>query len=138
MTLKIDKKITAYSVVKPEDKASVDASAPAPAVEKSPAASVQEKKATEMNEKIARPLMLVGRTYKIDKSPSNEHALYVTINDIILDEGTSFERRQPFEVFINSKNMDQFQWIVALTRIMLDLRVTERTAELAASNASLP
>jgi hypothetical protein len=42
----------------------------------------------------------------------------VTINDIVLNEGTEHESRRPFEVFINSKNMDHFQWIVALTRIM--------------------
>ena len=81
--------------------------------EKSP-----EKSMTVMNETIARPEILVGSTYKISKSPSSEHALYVTINDIILDEETQFERRRPFEIFINSKNMDQFQWIVAMTRIL--------------------
>ena len=44
--------------------------------------------------------------------------MYVTINDIILNPGTKHEQRRPFEIFINSKNMDQFQWIVALTRLM--------------------
>ena len=44
--------------------------------------------------------------------------MYITINDIVLNEGTNHEIRRPFEVFINSKNMDHFQWIVALTRIM--------------------
>jgi hypothetical protein len=47
-----------------------------------------------------------------------EHALYVTINDIVLNKDTEYESRRPFEIFINSKNMDHFQWIVALTRIM--------------------
>jgi len=42
----------------------------------------------------------------------------VTINDIVLNAGTEHELRRPFEIFINSKNMDHFQWIVALTRIM--------------------
>lgn len=46
-----------------------------------------------------------------------EHALYVTINDVVLNPGTEHELRRPFEMFINSKNMDQFQWIVALTRV---------------------
>ncbi|TAN02948.1 MAG: NrdJb, partial [Rhodanobacteraceae bacterium] len=64
-----------------------------------------------------RPEILIGATYKI-KSPLFEHALYVTINDIVLNAGTEFEMRRPFEIFINSKNMDHFQWIVALTRIM--------------------
>ena len=44
--------------------------------------------------------------------------MYVTINDIILNEGTEHEQRRPFEVFINSKNLDHYQWIVALTRII--------------------
>ncbi len=61
--------------------------------------------------------MLIGSTYKV-KTPLSEHALYVTINDIILNHGTPNELRRPFEIFINSKNMDHFQWIVALTRII--------------------
>jgi hypothetical protein len=44
--------------------------------------------------------------------------MYVTINDIVLNEGTPHEQRRPFEVFINSKNLDHFQWIVALTRVI--------------------
>ena len=70
-----------------------------------------------MHERVERPEMLDGSTYKI-KSPLFEHALYVTINDIVLNAGTAHESRRPFEVFINSKNMDHFQWAVALTRIM--------------------
>jgi len=61
--------------------------------------------------------MLVGNTYKI-KTPVTEHALYITINDVIMNEGTPQEHRRPFEIFINSKNMEHFQWIVALTRVM--------------------
>ena len=70
----------------------------------------------QMHESVQRPELLMGSTYKI-KTPNSEHALYVTINDIILNQGTEFELRRPFEMFINSKNMDQFQWIVALTRV---------------------
>jgi len=70
-----------------------------------------------MHERIERPDVLVGNTYKI-KSPMVEHAFYVTINDIVLNPGTEHELRRPFEVFINSKSMEHFQWIVALTRIM--------------------
>jgi hypothetical protein len=44
--------------------------------------------------------------------------MYVTVNDIILNEGTEHEKRRPFEIFINSKNLDHYQWIVALTRII--------------------
>ena len=71
----------------------------------------------QMHELIERPEMLVGSTYKV-KTPLSEHAMYITINDMILNEGTGQETRQPFEVFINSKSMDHFQWIVALTRII--------------------
>ncbi len=71
----------------------------------------------QMHEKLERPSSLQGTTYKI-KTPLSEHSLYVTINDIVLNEGTEHELRRPFEIFINSRNMDHFQWIVALTRIM--------------------
>src|SRR5438046_6756792 len=70
-----------------------------------------------MHERLERPEVLVGSTYKI-KTPISDHAMYVTINDIVLNEGTEYEQRRPFEVFINSKNLDHFQWIVALTRII--------------------
>ncbi len=70
-----------------------------------------------MHENVARPETLHGTTYKI-KTPLSEHALYVTINDIILNPGTEHELRRPFEIFINSKNMEHFQWIIALTRIL--------------------
>src|SRR4249920_3262207 len=113
MAIKITKKIKNYSVIKPEDKAA-EAAAPAPQtiiIERPMAEIIQ------MHEKLERPEALVGATYKI-KSPLVEHAMYVTINDIVLNHGTEHELRRPFEVFINSKNMDHFQWIVALTRIM--------------------
>jgi hypothetical protein len=70
-----------------------------------------------MHERVERPEMLLGSTYKIS-TPLSDHALYVTINDIVLNPGTEHELRRPFEMFINSKNMDHFQWIVALTRII--------------------
>ena len=113
MAIKITKKIKNYSVIKPEDKVA-EAAAPAPAT------IVIERPMAEiilMHEKLERPEALVGSTYKI-KSPLVEHAMYVTINDIVLNQGTEHELRRPFEVFINSKNMDHFQWVVAITRIM--------------------
>jgi len=113
MTIKIDKKIKGYAVVKP-DEAPAAAPAPAPAAAEPEAAGAE---VIQMHEKVERPDTLIGATYKI-KSPLFEHALYVTINDIVLNQGTPHELRRPFEVFINSKNMDHFQWIVALTRIM--------------------
>jgi len=70
-----------------------------------------------MHENLARPDVLQGSTYKI-KTPLSEHALYVTINDITLNPGTEHELRRPFEIFINSKNLEHFQWIIALTRIL--------------------
>ena len=71
----------------------------------------------QMHEKDERPEMLLGVTYKIS-TPLSEHAIYGTVNDIVLNPGTEHELRRPFEMFINSKNMDHFQWIVALTRII--------------------
>jgi hypothetical protein len=44
--------------------------------------------------------------------------MYITINDILLNEGTDHESRQPYEVFINSKSMEHFQWVIALTRVI--------------------
>jgi len=80
---KIESNIVSFSVVKPED------------------APTQKKE---------RPPLLHGTTYKV-LSPLSEHAMYVTINDI-LEDG----KRSPFEMFVNSKNMEHYQWIVALTR----------------------
>jgi hypothetical protein len=71
----------------------------------------------QMHESVERPEMLLGSTYKV-KTPLSDHALYMTINDIVLNPGTEHEMRRPFEIFINSKNMDHFQWVVALTRVI--------------------
>ena len=71
----------------------------------------------QMHESVKRPEMLLGSTYKV-KTPLSDHALYMTINDIVLNPGTEHELRRPFEIFINSKNMDHFQWVVALTRVI--------------------
>lgn len=90
--LKIDKKITAVSVVS----------------EKPEVAQPQEIKHVIAK----REDVLQGKTYKL-KTPLSEHALYITINDVI-ENG----QHKPFEIFINSKAMDNFQWIVAMTRIM--------------------
>lgn len=76
-----------------------------------------EDNVVHMHESVERPEMLLGSTYKI-KTPLSDHALYITINDIILNEGTEHEQRRPFEVFINSKNMENFQWVLALTRVI--------------------
>ena len=112
MTTRITKKIKGYQVLVNEAKAAPDAHA-----DHAPAPVQSEVKVIQMHEKLERPEVLIGATYKI-KSPLVEHALYITINAIVLNAGTEFEMRRPFEIFINSKNMDHFQWIVALTRIM--------------------
>ena len=65
-----------------------------------------------MSEPLERPNILDGNTYKL-RWPDSEHAIYVTINDIIVND-----QRRPFEVFINSKNMEHFAWTVGLTRMI--------------------
>ena len=104
MSIKIDKKIVGFKVVTKEEQQ----------------AAVQEKETTDvisMDEHVLRPEMLFGSTYKI-KTPQSEHALYITVNDMILNMGTEYEERRPYEVFINSKNMEHFQWVLALTRVI--------------------
>ncbi len=68
--------------------------------------------APSLTEPLDRPATLEGATYKL-KFPGSEHAIYITINDIVQDG-----QRRPFEVFINSKNMEHFAWTVALTRMI--------------------
>ncbi len=63
-------------------------------------------------EPLDRPENLEGRTYKL-KWPESEHAMYITINDIIQNG-----QRRPFEVFVNSKNMEHYAWTLALTRMI--------------------
>ncbi|MBL8837851.1 MAG: adenosylcobalamin-dependent ribonucleoside-diphosphate reductase [Alphaproteobacteria bacterium] len=65
-----------------------------------------------MTKPLDRPEALPGRTYKV-RWPDSEHAIYITLNDIVQDG-----RRRPFEVFINSKNMEHYAWTVALTRMI--------------------
>ena len=65
-----------------------------------------------MTQPLDRPEVLQGGTYKV-RWPETDHAMYITINDVIQDG-----RRRPFEVFINSKNMEHFAWTVALTRMI--------------------
>jgi len=65
-----------------------------------------------MSEPLSRPQALEGSTYKL-KWPGSEHALYITVNDLIQNG-----HRRPFEIFVNSKNMEHFAWTVALTRMI--------------------
>ncbi len=68
--------------------------------------------APAVGELLLRAEKLVGATYKL-RWPDSEHAMYVTINDIETDSG-----RRPFEVFVNSKNLEHYAWVVALTRMI--------------------
>jgi len=107
MTTKIDKQIVGYAIK--ADQTDVE--------KERERERERESNIVQMHEKVSRPEALAGSTYKI-KTPLSDHALYVTINDIVLNPGTDHELRRPFEIFINSKNMDHFQWIVALTRVI--------------------
>ncbi|HEY6717140.1 MAG TPA: adenosylcobalamin-dependent ribonucleoside-diphosphate reductase, partial [Reyranella sp.] len=88
--------------VKPPEAANVPALAPA----------ARESGVVYIAQPLDRPEDLPGRTYKI-KWPGSDHAIYITINDVMQDG-----RRRPFEIFINSKNMEHYAWTVALTRMI--------------------
>lgn len=111
MAIQLNKKIVGYEVTRADDDVA-ETQTTARASKETAVADI-----IHMHEKLERPEMLLGSTYKI-KTPLSEHSLYITINDVVLNPGTEHELRRPFEIFINSKNMDHFQWIVALTRIL--------------------
>jgi len=77
-----------------------------------PAAQSAGAEVVYLSEPLERPSTLEGQTYKV-KWPGSEHALYITVNDVVIAG-----HRRPFEVFINSKNMEHFAWTVALTRMI--------------------
>jgi ribonucleoside-diphosphate reductase alpha chain len=85
---------------------------PAPTAPARPADVYEGGGVVYMTQPLSRPEALPGQTYKI-RWPDSEHALYITLNDIIQDG-----RRRPFEIFINSKNMEHYAWTVALTRMI--------------------
>ena len=85
---------------------------PAPAASPKPADIFEAGGVVYMTQPLSRPEALPGQTYKLNW-PDSEHALYITLNDIVQDG-----RRRPFEVFINSKNMEHYAWTVALTRMI--------------------
>jgi ribonucleoside-diphosphate reductase alpha chain len=85
---------------------------PAPALSPKPADVFEAGGVVYMTQPLSRPEALPGQTYKV-RWPDSEHALYITLNDIVQDG-----RRRPFEVFINSKNMEHYAWTVALTRMI--------------------
>lgn len=97
-----------------EVKPAVEAAPPAlmpPALAPAPAPS-RDAGVVYIAQPLDRPEELPGRTYKI-KWPGSDHAIYITINDVMQDG-----RRRPFEIFINSKNMEHYAWTVALTRMI--------------------
>ncbi|MFO1152279.1 MAG: adenosylcobalamin-dependent ribonucleoside-diphosphate reductase [Rhodospirillales bacterium] len=84
----------------------------APATEVRPRDQGDSGAIVQMFRPLDRPEALPGQTYKV-RWPESDHALYITVNDVIQDG-----RRRPFEVFINSKNMEHYAWTVALTRMI--------------------
>ena len=87
----------------------VQAPVPVPETAQAPSAGGE---IVYMSEPLERAQSLPGFTYKL-KWPDSDHAIYVTLNDIIQDG-----RRRPFEIFINSKNLEHYAWTVALTRMI--------------------
>ncbi|HEY0817228.1 MAG TPA: hypothetical protein VGD46_00520 [Rhizobacter sp.] len=99
--VKIDQKIKGYSVVLPDSKpAAVPTKAEVERI-------VVEAPPYE------RPDVVTGTTYKI-RPPVLGHAMYITINDIVTEDG----KFRPIEMFINTKHVEHFQWIAALTRVI--------------------
>ncbi len=70
-----------------------------------------------MTDPLARPEVLPGCTYKL-RWPDSDHAIYITLNDILQEGAAKEPRRRPFEIFINSKNMEHYAWTLALTRMI--------------------
>jgi hypothetical protein len=95
--MKIDKKIVGYKVA-------------------SPSSPIEQPKQV-MHEAVERPEHLRGCTYKL-KTPLSDHSIYLTINDVVLNAGTDHEAFHPYEIFINSKEMEYYQWVTALTRVI--------------------
>lgn len=90
----IPRKITAWSVSDPKVKA--------PFVRQT------------INEKIKRPEVLQGFTYKLKSPLTKDNALYITINHLMLNEGTEHEQLWPWEIFLNGKDPNSYQWVIAL------------------------
>ncbi len=110
------------AVLETKTEAAEPAAGPHPAQEEAPESEVAAREGLPdaesaagvvyMTQPLDRPEALPGRTYKL-RWPESEHAIYVTLNDVV-QEG----RRRPFEIFINSKNMEHYAWTLALTRMI--------------------
>jgi ribonucleoside-diphosphate reductase alpha chain len=96
----------------------IEAIGPGPAPDSEPAteatgeADLTPAEVVYMTEPLDRPPALPGRTYKL-RWPESDHAIYITLNDVVQDG-----RQRPFEIFINSKNMEHYAWTLALTRMI--------------------
>ena len=117
MAIKIEDTIVGFSLVPDTEAAQPSPANPAPRPPATNELAPDTFPLETMNEAMERQEELAGVTYKI-KPPTLNHAVYVTINDIVLNEGTPYETRRPYEIFIQSKNMENAEWMVALTRVM--------------------
>ncbi|PKU22012.1 adenosylcobalamin-dependent ribonucleoside-diphosphate reductase [Telmatospirillum siberiense] len=100
------------AIKKPEDGAALQSELPLEPLRARAEDPYEAGAIVHLTQPLNRPEELPGATYKV-KWPDSDHAMYITLNDIVQDG-----RRRPFEVFINSKNMDHFAWTVALTRMI--------------------
>ena len=102
--IEISKKITGVSVVSKETSAAN--------------AAKKEARRVEVIQETKRPKQLDSRTYKIKASTGYDHAYYVSISNVVLNEGTPLEEVRPYEIFINTKDKINVQWVHALTFMM--------------------
>jgi len=109
--IEISKKITGVSVLNKES-TSLDKNNNAVVALK------KEEQTIEIIEKTKRPKQLDSRTYKIRASSGYEHAYYVSISNVVLNKGTELEEVRPYEIFINTKDKINVQWVHALTFMM--------------------
>ncbi len=106
--IEISKKITGVSVL------SKDVNK-----ENNPAAAIEKEcPRVELIQETTRPNQLDSRTYKIKPSSGYEHAYYVSISNVVLNEGTALKEVRPYEIFINTKDKINVQWVHALTFMM--------------------
>lgn len=108
--IEITKKITGVSVVNKKESAL--------AIESAAGTQEPSIEAIEVIEKTTRPKELDSRTYKIKASTGYDHAYYVSISNVVLNEGTELEEVRPYEIFINTKDKINVQWVHALTFMM--------------------
>ncbi len=107
--MKIEKKIVGYTVKQPAS----DRKPEKPEYRREGGGG-NRAEVIRMHERLERPEVLIGSTYKV-KTPISDHAMYVTINDIILNEGTEFEKRRPFDTSGHASHMSLFRATVPRT-----------------------